>query len=174
MATIVEVEDAVAALLAALGRTVIQGRIGEAPNPAEPYAMWSLDNLELSDFPVITVDDAGTEQSIVSTNTPLEFLVNIVGGPAMADAVRFGLSLRQSQRTLDLYALCGLSGLTPFQNLSSLEVGTYRQRIEFRLTLFAAVDLIVPPEWIETQCVQVREAGKEFDETYCYTQGECR
>lgn len=171
MATIAQVEDAVAALLSALGRTVVQGRIGEAGAPSSPYAMWSLESLELSDFPVITID--GLTQTIISTNTPLEFLINLVGGPAMVDATKFGLSLRQTQRTADLYKLCGLSGLTPFLNLAALETGTYRQRIEFRLTLFAAVDLVVTPEWIETQCVEIREASKEFDETICYTQGEC-
>lgn len=171
MATLTQVEDAVAALLGALGRELVQGRIGEAPSPAEPYALWSLDRLTLSDFPVKSFGDVN--QVIVSTNTPLEFLIDLVGGPAMADAVRFGLSLRQTQRTADLYKLCGLSGITSPQNLSAVEVGTYRQRVQLRLTLFTAVELTAPVEYIDTICVNVKSQEPEFDEQYCMTRGEC-
>lgn len=171
MATLVQVEDAVAALLVALGRTVVQGRIGEDGAPSTPYAMWRLDRIELGDFTRTTV--GATEQIVIASNTPLEFVINVVGAAAMADTVKFALSLRQSQRTADLYKLCGLSGVGPFQDLSGLEVGTYRQRVEFRLTLFTALDLTAPVELIETICVNVIEPLKEFDETYCVTQGEC-
>lgn len=172
MATLVQVEDAVAALLVALGRTVVQGRIGEDGAPATPYAMWRLDRIQLDDFTRTTI--SGTDQIVIATNTPLEFVINIVGGAAMADTVKFALSLRQSQRAADLYKLCGLSGVGPFQDLSAVEVGTFRQRVEHRLTLFTALDLTAPAELIETMCINVVEPQKEFDETYCYTQGECR
>lgn len=172
MAILVQVENAVAALLAALGRAVAQGRIGEAGAPATPYAIWRLDRIQLEDF--TRTEISGSNQIIIAANTPLEFVINIVGGAAMADMVKFALSLRQSQRTADLYKLCGLSGLGPMQDLSALETGTYRQRVEVRLTLFTALDLAAPVELIETMCINVIEPLKEFDETYCYTQGECR
>lgn len=171
MATLIQVEDAVAARLVALGRTVVQGRIGEDGAPATPYAMWRLDRIEMGDFTRTVLD--GADQIVIATNTPLEFVINIVGGAAMADMVKFALSLRQSQRTADLYKLCGLSGFGPMQDLSALEVGTFRQRVEVRLTLFTALDLTAPVELIETICVNVLEPLKEFDETYCVTQGEC-
>lgn len=172
MATLTQVEDALAPLLTVSGRLPVQGRAGEAAAPDVPYTLWDLDSLELTDFPVVKIE--GANQIIIAANTPLEFVLNFVGGNAMADAVTFGLSLRQSQRTADLYKLCGLSGLSPMRDLSAVETGTFRQRVEVRLTLFAAVDLTVAAELIETSCVQVREASKEFDETYCVTEGECR
>lgn len=171
MATLTQVEDAFAAVLALTGRALVQGRIGEGPSPSTPYAMWSLDNLELSDFPVKTI--SGLNQIIIATNTPIEFLINICGGNAMADASRFALSFRQSQRLGDLYKLCGLSGISQLQNLSAVEVGTFRQRIELRVTLFAAIDLTAPAELLETSCVNVLERSKAFNETFCATKGEC-
>ncbi|MNC71467.1 hypothetical protein D3C75_1223950 [compost metagenome] len=59
-------------------------------------------------------------------------------------------------------------------DLSAVEIGTYRQRVEMRLTLFTALDLTAPAELIETSCVHVKEASKQFYEPYCYTKGECR
>lgn len=171
MATLTQVEDAFAAVLALTGRQLVQGRIGEGPAPAGPYAMWSLDNLELSDFPVKTID--GLDQIIIATSTPIEFLVNICGGNAMADATSFALSFRQSQRLGDLYKLCGLSGIGRLQNLSAVEVGNYRQRVEVRVVLFAAIELTAPAELLETSCVRVISQAPEFEETFCVTQGEC-
>lgn len=171
IATITQVEDAFAALLSQLGRVVVQGRIGEGPVPATPYAMWDLESIELTDFPTITVD--GVEQHIVSTNTPLIFLVNVVGGSAMQDAAKFGLSFRQSQRLNELYKYCGLSGISPITDVSAVEVGTFRQRVQLRVTLFAAADLLAAPELLETSCVRVESQAQEFDETFCATQGEC-
>lgn len=170
--TLTQVEDAFAAVLALLpGREIVQGRIGEGPAPSVKYSIWSLDGLELSDFPVKTID--GVVQRVISTSTPLEFLVNICGGNAMADASQFALSFRQSQRLADLYRLCGLSGISRLQNLSAVEVGTYRQRVELRVTLFAAVELSAPAELLETSCVTVTSAAPVFDETFCVTEGEC-
>lgn len=172
MPTLTQVENAFAAVLALLpGREIVQGRIGEGPVPATKYSVWSLDGLEFSDFPIKRVD--GVEQLVIATSTPLEFLVNICGGDAMADAAQFALSFRQSQRLADLYRLCGLSGISRLQNLSAVEVGTFRQRVELRVTLFASVDLTAEPELIETSCVRVAEQAQEHDETFCVTQGEC-
>jgi len=172
MPTLTQVEDAFAAVLALLpGREVVQGRIGEGPAPALKYSLWILDGLELSDFPVKSID--GSLQRIISTATPLEFLVNICGGNAMADAAQFALSFRQSQRLADLYRLCGLSGISRLQNLSAVEVGVYRQRIELRVTLFAAVDLSAPAELVEKTDTTLIEESKGFEETFRVTEGEC-
>lgn len=171
MPTITQVEDAFAAVLALGGREIVQGRIGEGPVPSDPYAMWSLDNLEIDIRPVRLID--GMLQRVISVNTPLVFLVNICGGNAMADAAQFALSFSQSQRLGDLYKLCGLSGISPLQNLSAVEVGTYRQRAELRVTLFAAVELTAPAELLENIDVTVSEPGKGFEETFRETQGEC-
>lgn len=171
IATITQVEDAFAALLSQLGRVVVQGSIGEGAAPSVPYAMWNQESIELSDFPLITVD--GVEQHIISTNTPFVFLVNIVGGQAMQDAVKFGLSFRQSQRLNELYKYCGLSGISQLQDVSAVEVGTFRQRVQLRVTLFAAVDLLAAPETLEHQDTTLNVPGLEFGETFRQTQGEC-
>ena len=171
IATITQVEDAFAALLSQLGRVVVQGRIGEDGAPASPYAVWDLESVELSDFPTITVD--GVEQHIISTNTPLIFQVNIVGGSAMTDAVKFGLSFRQSQRLNELYKFCGLSGISPMQDVTAVEVGTFRQRVQLRVTLFAAVDLLAAPETLEHQDTTLNAPEKDFSVTFRQTQGEC-
>lgn len=173
MQRLIDVENALAAILGANGRVVVQGRIGEGGAPATPYIMWRLDTLELPDFTVTNID--GTDQMIIANNTPLEFVLDWVGGTAMADAALFGLSLRQSQRLFDLWRLCGLSGIGRLQDLSAVETGTFRQRVQTRLSLFTAVELTAPLELIETSVIQVREAAKGYDETFNVTaQGECQ
>lgn len=173
MATLTQVEDALAAILALSGRVVVQGRIGEDGAPASPYVMWRLDALELPDF--TETQNASGDQVIIATNTPLEFVINWVGGSAMADAALFGLSLRQSQRLFDLWRLCGLSGVGRMQDLTAVETGTFRQRVETRLSLFTAVELTAPLELIETSVIRVREAAKGYDETFnVEAQGECQ
>lgn len=172
MQRLIDVEDALAAILGANGRVVVQGRIGEDGAPPSPYVMWRLDALELPDFTVTNID--GDDQVIIATNTPLEFLLDWVGGTAMADAALFSLSLRQSQRLFDLWRLCGLSGIGRLQDLSAVETGAFRQRVQARLSLFTAVDLTAPLELIETSVIQVREAAKGYDETFNVTaQGDC-
>lgn len=171
IATITEVENAFAALLAQSGRELVEGRVGEAGAPAVAYALWSLEGLVISDFPVKTF--LGQQQRIIATGTPFEFLVNFCGGDAMGDAARFVLSFRQSQRLNELYKLCGLSGFAGPTDRTAMELGTFRKRVELRVTLFAAIDLTAPAEFMETSCVEVRSDAPEFDETVCITQGEC-
>lgn len=171
IATITQVENAFAALLAQLGRVLVEGRIGEAGAPATPYAIWSLERLEFTDFPVKTFE--GLQQRIIATGTPFDFLVNFCGGDAMGDAAKFVLSFRQSQRLNELYKLCGLSGFFGPIDRTALELGNFRKRVELRVTLFAAIDLTAPAEFMETSCVEIRADVPEFDETVCITQGEC-
>lgn len=92
IATITQVENAFAALLAQSGRVIVEGRIGEAGAPATPYALWILERLEITDFPVKTFE--GLQQRIIATGTPFDFLVNFCGGDAMGDAAKFVLSFR--------------------------------------------------------------------------------
>lgn len=171
IATITQVENAFAALLSQLGRVLVEGRVGEAGAPAQPYALWSLERLVITDFPRITIE--GADQHIIATGTPFEFLVNLCGGDAMGDAAKFILSFRQSQRLNELYKLCGLSGFDGPRDLTAVELGNFKKRVELRVTLFAAIDLTAPAEFMETSCVEVRSDAPEFDETVCITKGEC-
>lgn len=171
IATIAQVENAFAALLALTGRELVEGKVGEAGAPANPYALWSLEGLVISDFPVRSFD--GDNQHIVATGTPFEFLVNFCGGNAMGDAAQFVLSFRQSQRLNELYKLCGLSGFDGPSNRNAVEVGTFRKRVELRVTLFAAIDLTAPAEFMEKIDTTVTQGEPPFDETTRVTQGEC-
>lgn len=171
IATITEVENAFAALLAQSGRELVEGRVGEAGAPAVPYALWSLESLVISDFPVRTFQ--GELQHIIASNTPFEFLVNFCGGDAMGDAARFVLSFRQSQRLNELYKFCGLSGFSGPTDRTAMELGTFRKRVELRVTLFAAIDLTAPAELWETVNIDVVSESPQFDETVSITQGEC-
>lgn len=171
IATITQVENSFAALLALSGRVLVEGRVGEAGAPAVPYALWSLESLVITDFPVKSIE--GSNQHIVATGTPFEFLVNFCGGNAMGDAANFILSFRQSQRLNEMYKLCGLSGFTGPRDLTAVELGNFKKRVELRVTLFAAIDLTAPAELMETSCVDILSAAPEFDKTVCITQGEC-
>lgn len=171
IATITQVENAFAALLAQSGRELVEGRVGEAGAPASPYALWSLESLVISDFPVKAID--GLNQRIIATGTPFEFLVNFCGGNAMGDAAKFALMFRQSQRLNELYKLCGLSGFTGPRDLTAVELGNFRKRVELRVTLFAAIDLTAPAELMEKIDTTVTQGIPPFNETSRVTQGEC-
>lgn len=172
MTVITDVENAFADLLMLLGRVMVEGRIGEAGAPAEPYAIWSLESIEPSDFTYSTI--IGDNQVIVSPGMPMEFLVNLVGGNAMQDALTFILSFRQSQRLADIYKICGLSGITRPQDIAKVETGKFRQRVEFRVTLFTSVNVSVPAELIESLSIHVSEPQRGSEETINVVQGECQ
>jgi hypothetical protein len=171
IATITQVENAFAALLALIGREIVEGRVGEAGAPAVPYALWSLESLVISEFPFTEID--GDVQRLISAGTPFEFLVNFCGGDAMGDAAKFVLFFHQSQRLNELYKYCGLSGFTGPSNRNAVELGNFRKRVELRVTLFAAIDLTAPAELIETIDTTVTEDSKSFTETTQVIQGEC-
>lgn len=137
-----QLETAVAAWLNAVrgARELVKGRIGEAPAPAVPYIMYSVDVLELPDS--IPTHDDGTTQTVRASAVPVEIALSIVGdlaAPATArnDAARLLLTLRMSQRTADVLAMAGLAGVGPVRNMSAVEVGTMRQRFDTRVTLSA-------------------------------------
>lgn len=171
IATITQVENAFAALLALSGRELVEGRVGEAGSPAVPYALWSLEGLVITDFPTRKFE--GENQHIIATGTPFEFLVNFCGGNAMGDAANFVLSFRQSQRLNELYKLCGLSGFTGPSDRTAVELGNFRKRVELRVTLFAAIDLTAPAELMEKIDTTVTQGIPPFNETSRVTQGEC-
>lgn len=146
---------------------VIEGRAGEAAAPVRPYALFSVESVAPVDFPIVSYDelDPPTIQTVTSTATPVEFLIEAVGGAAMGDAFRMCLTLRTSQRCFDLYAICGLMGVTAPVNLSALEVGTMRQRAQFRLTVSAALDFTADAETIE------HISATAFDRTVTVSKG---
>lgn len=170
-ASLTDVENEVAALLAALGRTPVQGRVGEGPAPASKYAGWYMRRIELQDSIRSSIESG--QQVIVAANTPLEFMIDLCGGDAMGDAVKFGLSLRQSQRTSDLYKIAGLSGVSEFLDISGVELGVWRNRVNFRLSLFAALDLTAAAEQIEEIPITVNVPAMEHTETVRVTDKGC-
>lgn len=171
MAYITDVENSVAALLAHLGREVVQGQIGESGVPSKPYAIWNTKMIEFGDS--IRNETTDARQKIIAANTPIDILIDIVGGNAMLDATKFCLSLRESQRTLDLYKYCGLSGVSQINNLSAVETGKFRDRVQFTLSLFTVIDLINEPEQIESIGLLVRSSIPPFEKLIIVPYGEC-
>lgn len=155
------------------GREVIEGRVGETAAPAKPYFMFSVDDFTPQDFPVVEIKEALPDdlQVVTSTATPITFLIDVVGADAMTDASRAMLSLRISQRAFDLYAICGLLGISRPINLSALELGTHRSRVQFRLTLSAALDFTAASEVIDSIEIAVKEPVVEFDKTLTIQRG---
>lgn len=152
MSTPTQIENAVGAWLAAAmpARVLVRARIGEAPAPASPYLLYSLDAVEAPDS--IRSETSEDAQRIEAADSRLTFVIEVVGDrPGQTvrdDALRLGLSLRATQRTGDLFKVCGLWALGPLQNLTALETGTMRQRVRFTLTLSATLDSTETPETI--------------------------
>lgn len=158
-------------------RQVIEGKVGEDAAPSSPYVMFSIDGFTPSDFPVTTItgpDDAEI-QTVTACAVPVVFLIDVVGGKgsndAWQDTSNIILNLRLSQRSFDLYAVCGLMGVTNPVNLSALETGSMRSRVQFRITLSAALDLTAEAEIIESIDVTVIEPQRLYDETFTIEQG---
>lgn len=130
---------------------VIEGRVGEVAAPARPYFLYSIESATPQASPVTTysAEDPPLTQTVTATAVPVVFLIECVGGAAMGDAFKAALALRVSQRAFDLYAIAGLMDISAPTNLSAFEVGTMRQRAQFRLTLSAALDYSTDAETIE-------------------------
>jgi len=130
---------------------VVVGRVGEVAAPAVPYILFSIESVTPQASPVVSYsdEDPPVTQTVTATAVPIVFLVEVIGGAAMGDAFRAALALRVSQRSFDLWAIAGLMDITAPTNLSALEVGTMRQRAQFRLALSAALDYSIGAETIE-------------------------
>jgi hypothetical protein len=148
---------------------MVLGRAGEAPVPAAPCIMYRLDNYVPQDHPRITIDD--TLQTVHADATPLEYVIEWIGGDAMAAAARALALLHATQRTVDLFRVCGLMGASNPQDLTALELGTMRARVQVRLTLNASLTSTAAPETIEHQDARVRSTAPVFDKTFTIDQG---
>lgn len=166
MSSITEIETAFATYLRDVlpGRRMIRAKVGEAPAPSGPATLWDLARAVPSDNPVTTFEDEN--QIVTSTDTMLDFTVTMLGGDAMSDAMRVSNGLRATQRTADLYRVCGLWGVEPPQDLSALETGTIRARAEFRVTLSAPIESVFARETIDTQQVTINEPAQQYDATF--------
>lgn len=155
MSTLDVVETAFATYLRDVlpARVMVRGRVGEAAAPATAATLWDVATVTASDNPVTTYED--DDQIVTSTDTVVSFLVTLIGGSAMADAVRVCNGMRASQRTGDLYAVCGLWGVDPAQDLTALETGTMRTRAEFRVALSAAIETVFIRETIDAEQVTI-------------------
>lgn len=160
--TITEIETAVAAWLNAVrgARQLVKGRIGEAAAPALPYLMYAVDITELpSSIPV----DVGATQTARAPDTRVEVIMSVVGDitagghAARNDAATLALSLRHSQRTVDVLAQCGLWGVSTIRNLTAVEVGAMRQRYDLTVTLSAILTADAPAETIHEVTAGVYE-----------------
>lgn len=80
------------------------------------------------------------------------------GGPAMADATRLRASLWSAQRWRDLWRIAGLGEVGPLLNLAGLDIGRWRARAEFQLTLHAVLQLQSPPEFFISQGIDLYES----------------
>jgi hypothetical protein len=170
MTTLAALQDGFGAfLIAALpanARTLVRGLIGEGPAPASPYIVYGVENFAMPSF--MRTENTETEQ-IIRANTPVTMRVTVVGDRAGAsvhdDAARLAMALHATQRTADLYKICGLFGTEPMQDLSKLEVGTMRARSDFRVLLSVPLDLTAPREVFDEVELTVTEPVKQFDKS---------
>lgn len=152
--TLTQVESAVAAWLNAVrgARALVKGRIGEAAAPAVPYLMYSVGTVELPDSIPVAMDVSQTARApdtVVEVNISVVGDITTGGHAARNDATALVLSLRHSQRTLDIKAAAGVWGVSQVQNMSALEVGTLRQRYDLTVTLSVILTADAAPETIE-------------------------
>jgi len=174
MATLLEVQRALGQVLKDLAdvpRVMVVGRVSEGAVPKSPYIVYRLDKIQMDpQDPTVIVDDANTQQ-VMANATPLEYVVEWVGGDAMGAAFRFSNLIFATQRTADLYAVCGFLDISDLMDLSGLELGTMRARVQARVTLNASLTSTAAAETIEHQGLRVIEQPHSFDKTFTVTQG---
>ncbi len=175
MTTLVQLKQGVAALMKVMlpNRIIHEGMVGEGAAPNRPYMIYRLESFDLPDSIVNNIDEVGEDftQSIRAM-TGVIFGLSFIGGDAFADAQRFMLSVRMTQRSGDLWKICGLSGFSPIQDLTALEVGAMRQRVDVKMTLFTSLELIETMENIESINFVVNEDALEYSRLLNVTQGE--
>lgn len=156
-----DIESAVAEWLNAVrgSRVLVKGAIGESPAPSVPYVRYQLAGVQLPDF--VALETGPTEQSARAADTRLTFLIDVVGDvgadTARRAAGRLALTLRHTQRTADLFAVAGLWSVGEIRNLTAVELGTMRQRMQFQLTLSAILTAETAEESMHTVQTGIHE-----------------
>lgn len=160
MTTMAQLSDAVGtyiiASLPANARQLVRGRVGDGPAPAGPYVIYRLESVTHPEF--TRTEYVGDDQ-IIHANTVAVFVVTVVGDRpgqlAMDDASRIALGLRLTQRTADLYKICGLWSVEQVRDLTMLEIGTMRSRAELRIVLSVSAGITAAREYIDSVAVDV-------------------
>lgn len=171
MSTITEIEDAFAAFLSSTfpqpgGRDIVAGLIGEGPAPSRAAVIWRTDSWEPDEFP--RTEYVGDDQ-VIHAVTPVTFVVTCLGDrPGQSvrdDCLRIQAALRLSQRTGDLFKVCGFWSAEEVRNLTALETDKMRQRAEFRVVLSADLTLTAPREVIDEVALTVATLAPPSDRT---------
>lgn len=170
MSTPTQIEDAFAAFLSGVfdgSRVTVAGLIGEGPAPSSPCVMWRLDSVDPDEFPRTEYVD---DDQVIHSVSPMTFIVTCVGDrPGQSvrdDCLRVQMALRMSQRTGDLFKVCGFWGVEPVKNLTALETGKMRQRAEFRVVLSADLTLTAPREVMDEVDLRIVTIDPPSDFTF--------
>lgn len=158
MPSVLTLERAVADFLLAVApaRVLVKANDSEAGQPAGPFTEYDLNTAGGLSKALARVDSAQDVQAIAATIT---VRLRFFGGAAMQDAVNTALSLHATQRTFDLYAVCGLLGVSNPVDLTALELGTMKPRVDMTLTLSAMLDWTTEAETIGSVQITVPPSG---------------
>lgn len=170
MATLSDIEGAAADMLMSMfpDRIPVRGWFGEAPAPAMPYFMYRTQVRDIPDSPITTTD--GINQTVQAMAT-VAVDVSFNGGAAYSDALKLILSLRQSQRTSDLWKVCGMLGISNPMDLTALELGAAKARTDLTLSLSASLTLTNDAEVIDSVDLALRESPHLFDHSITISKG---
>ena len=131
---------------------LIEGEGG--PPPASAYLAISLRSCSPMQRADVHIDP---HTETVNALHRLTWRFSLHGGPAMADATRLLASLWSAQRWRDLWRIAGLGEVGRLHNLAGLDIGRWRARVEFQLTLHAVLHLQSTAEFFVRQPIDLHE-----------------
>lgn len=120
-------------------RAVILQNFGEMAKPNSPFVSVFINASEVPNGRVLTLSDDGLTQT-VSTLLKLNVTFDILGGEAFDDMARLRNSIYSTDRFRDVFLTLGYGGAEALTDLTFLETGHLKPRVQMIMTFYARVN----------------------------------
>ena len=160
--TFEQIKDTLAAWInLVVGRQIVLANEGEDARPRSPYVEIFLQSNAADTQPISVFSEDGLTQTI-SGRVLITVDLNVVGGQALRDANNLWYSLYAQERDLDLNLTLGLGGASEIRDLSFLETGSRKQRVNFQVTFYAVTSFVSNTSCIESIDVTICEGSSGY------------
>lgn len=145
-------------------RPVVLANSGQGPKSRVSYGEIFISAYDAPTTQVITYSEDGETETVSSLDL-LTIQINLYGDNPLRDASKLQHSLFSADRYLDLWQICGLSGITSIQDLTALETGAMKQRVLLEFRVYATLSDSVSADCIETVDIELDVPDYNFTET---------
>ena len=146
------------------GREIILAHDGQGFKQRNPYALVWLKTYNVPNFQKRTLSTDGLTETI-KTWTQVKVDLSLYGGNALQDASLLSHSLYSAKRYQDLYKIMGLGSVSDLNDLTALETGAMKTRIDMTVTFNTELEDSFTSDYFESIDVTINEETKPYSET---------